>query len=253
MLDRQYIFFPQRQIVETPADAALEYEDVYFEADDGVRLHGWFVSGETQRTLLWFHGNAGNVGHRVENLMMMHNLVGASMFIIDYRGYGRSEGEPTEAGLYLDAEAALRHLTTERGISPERGVILFGRSLGSAVAVELATRHSFLGVVLESPLTSIDAFVRQAYPALSGIAEVDVEAHSSFDSITKIGRIHCPVFILHGDYDEIVPYSMGRELYDAANEPKSFYRIRGAGHNDTYIVGGERYFDALKSFVDTPG
>ncbi len=252
MLDSQFIFFPQRRIDETPADVGLDYEDVYLTTSDGVRLHAWYVPGKGERTLLLLHGNAGNIGHRVYNVMMTVNQLGVDVLIPDYRGYGRSEGTPTEQGTYLDGEAALSYLTVERGIEPT-DLVLFGRSLGSAVAVELATRHSFHAVVLESPLTSVEEFARLHYPALSGVAATDAAVRTQYDSLSKIGRVTSPLMILHGDVDDIVPFEMGERLFAAAGEPKHFYRIEGAGHNDTYVVGGEAYFAALDDFIRNPG
>ena len=252
LLDRQFIFFPDQELVGTPGDRGLGYEEVFFSASDGVKLHGWFVPGEKKATLLWFHGNAGNISHRLENLELLYSRLGVSVFIFDYRGYGRSEGRASEKGTYLDAEAAIEYLRSRQGPDKEQDIVLFGRSLGCAVAVEMATRHQVRGVILESPFTSIRAMGQRAYPYLPvGILSRLVEAR--YDSLSKIGEVHSPLMIVHGDRDETVPIGLGRELFEAANEPKRFYTIEGAEHNDTYWVGGDAYFDALKRFVENPG
>jgi fermentation-respiration switch protein FrsA (DUF1100 family) len=247
-IDRQMIYFPDQELISTPADVGLEYEDVDFTASDGTRLHGWYVPGVGKITLLWFHGNAGNISHRVDNILMLNRTLGVNIMILDYRGYGRSEGSPSENGLYLDAEAAFEFLVSQRSVDPESELVLFGRSLGAAVAVELAVRHQVRGVILESGFTSVKDMAQRIYPYLPmGLLINTVEAR--YDTISKIGNVTAPVMVLHGDRDEIVPFELGEKLFQAASEPKRFYRIRGAGHNDTYHMGGEPYFEALREFV----
>ena len=244
----QFIYFPERTIFQDPGDFGLEFEDVYLETSDGVRIHGWFVPGSGGTTLVWFHGNGGNISHRVDNIAGLNRRLGVGILIIDYRGYGLSEGSPTEQGTYLDAEAAMAHVLSRPDVDPER-VVLFGRSLGCAVAAEMAARHDVYAVVLESPFTSVSAMARRAYPFLPGLGLL---TGNMYDTLDKASRIEAPVMLLHGDSDEIVPFEMGREVFEAAPEPKRFYRIRGAGHNDTYAVGGAPYLDALGSFLAEP-
>ena len=153
LLDRLLVFFPERDLVADPGDLGLEFEDVFLEASDGVRLHGWFVPGRTDTVLLWFHSNAGNISHRLENILMLNRDLGIGVFIFDYRGYGRSEGSPSEKGLYRDAEAAIAHLASIPGFDSERHLVIFGRSLGCAVAVEMSVRHESRALILESPFT----------------------------------------------------------------------------------------------------
>ena len=253
LLDRYAIFFPEGELVGSPRDVGLEYEDVSFVTEDGVDLHGWFVPGRSETTLLWFHGNAGNISHRLGNLALFHEALGVNVFIFDYRGYGRSGGRPTEAGTYLDAEAALEHLRSRSGREPrfEDDLILFGRSLGCAVAVEMATRYRVRGLVLESPFTSIHAMARAAYPFLpTGVLMPLVGAR--YDSLAKIGAVASPLMVLHGELDEIVPMEQGVEIFEVANGPKWFYPIPGAGHNDTYQAGGSEYLAALGRFIQEP-
>ncbi len=250
LLDRYFVFFPDRQIHRTPGDVGLQYEDVFFTTSDDVRLHGWFIPSDSDTTLVWLHGNAGNISHRVDNLLMINRMLGVNVFIIDYRGYGRSDGAPSEKGLYRDAEAALAYLGSRPQTADDR-LVFFGRSLGASVAVELATRVEPHALILESPFTSVREMARLSYPFIPATL-LTLPVRSRFDSLAKISSVHAPVMILHGDMDDTVPIEIARRLYDAANEPKRFYTIEGAGHNDTYAVGGAAYFDALKTFIDDP-
>ena len=248
ILDRMMIYFPERGLAVTPDSVGLVYEDVYLSASDGTRIHGWHIPGSSEVTLLWFHGNAGNISHRLDNILMLHQRLGVSVLIIDYRGYGLSEGRPSEKGIYMDAEAAFDYLASDLGLNVERDVILLGRSLGAGVAVEMTTRHRVRGVILESGFTSIREMAEASGSPLP-IPLVLTLFEARYDSISKIGRVESPVMILHGDRDDTVPYWMAEKLYAAANEPKTLYPIRGAGHNDTVYVGGEEYLRALEEFI----
>ena len=228
ILDRMMIYFPQRGIAATPDSVGLAYEDVYLTAADGTRIHGWHIQGESDITLLWFHGNAGNISHRLDNILMLHQRLGVGVFIIDYRGYGLSEGRPSEKGIYMDAEAAFGYLTDELGLDAERDVVLFGRSLGVGVAVEMGTRHKVKGVILESGFTSIRDMARASGSPLP-ISIVLMLFEARYDSLSKIGRVESPVMILHGDRDDTVPFWMAEKLFAAASDPKTLYPIRGAG------------------------
>jgi fermentation-respiration switch protein FrsA (DUF1100 family) len=242
-IESSYIFFPERGLLMTPKNAGLNYEDVYFKTDDKLRLHGWYIPNPgSDRVLLFFHGNGGNISHRVENLKLLHAL-GLNIFIFDYRGYGQSEGVASENGTYRDAEAALSYLTSAKGVSLSR-IVLFGRSLGGAVAIDLACRHSFPAIILESTFTSFADLLR---PFVPSVAEA---INEKFNSLKKIGQISAPLLFFHGNRDELVAYDNGKELFAAANEPKEFYTIEGAGHNDTYYFGGEPYWRKIKEFID---
>ena len=246
MIERYFIYFPVRELAESPSDYGLAYEDVSFVASDGVRLHGWFVPGKGDVTWLWFHGNAGNIGNRLPNLQRLHDELMVNVFIFDYRGYGASGGSPSEEGIYRDAEAALSYLSSRSDVSPER-IVYFGRSLGAAIAVELAVRAPPYGLILESPFPSIPYMARRVYPWLPFVRFL---VRSRYDALEKAPRLDVPKLVLHGDQDDIVPIESGRKLFDAAGEPKAFYTIHGAGHNDTYLVGGDAYFAALSDFVE---
>ncbi|MCZ6866434.1 MAG: alpha/beta hydrolase [Chloroflexi bacterium] len=245
LIERYFIYFPRKKLEADPSRYGLAFENISFFAADGKELHGWFVPGRSDVTWLWFHGNAGNIGDRVENLKLLHDELGVNVFLFDYRGYGRSQGRPTEKGTYLDADAALAYLRSRSDVSHER-IVYYGRSLGAAVAVDLATRHPPYGLILESPFPSIRYMARQAYPFLP----IWPLIKARYDSLTKIAKVEAPILILHGDKDDLVPIDAGRKLFDAAREPKDFYTVEGAGHNDGYIVGGQPYFTALRAFDD---
>lgn len=250
MLDKQIIFFPDKDITRTPADVGLPYEDISFSAADGTRLHGWFAPGAGADTLLWFHGNAGNISSRVQNILILNRRLGVNVFIFDYRGYGNSQGSPSERGLYADADAALIYLQSRPDVDPNR-IILFGRSLGCAVAVETAMRRPVKAVILEAPFTSIAGMARSTGP-ITGLVPIHWLIKSKFDSLSKIGSVQSPLMILHGAQDVTVPIAMARALYAAANAPKRFHPIPGATHNDAYLAGGDAYFAALQDFIQAP-
>ena len=252
MLDRHFIFFPSKDLIATPGDVGLDFEEALFSASDGVHLHGWYVPGEGDTTLLWFHGNAGNVSHRVDYLLRLHRHLAVNVFIFDYRGYGRSDGIVSEQGTYLDAEGALAYLRSRQGPAPGHRLVLFGRSLGCAVAVEMATRHQAQAMVLEAPFTSIRDMAKRAYPYLPTSVLVRLIG-ARYDSLSKIRKVRIPLLVLHGERDELVPLEAGRELFEAANEPKRIYTVPGGGHNDTYLVGGDAYYEAIRGFLQDLG
>jgi fermentation-respiration switch protein FrsA (DUF1100 family) len=241
----RFVFFPDPVLIGTPADIGLGYEEASVATDDGVLLHGWFVPGSRKETLLWFHGNAGNISHRLDNLRLLHDRVGVNVFLFDYRQYGRSTGTASEAGLYTDARAALAYLGKRADVDPTR-IVYFGRSLGSAVAIDLATEESPFGLVLETAFVSMREMAGTLLPS-----QLTILVPAAFDNIGKIARLPAPVLFIHGDRDEIVPYEHGRRLFQAAPRPKAFYTVRGASHNDTYLVGGETYFRHLRDFIDS--
>lgn len=245
-MEKSLIFFPERTIFLTPADVGLAFEDLYITTSDGVRINGWFVpSGSARTTLLWFHGNGGNLSHRVDQLRWMHRELQAHILMIDYREYGRSDGSVSEEGTYLDALASYDYLLTRTDIDPAR-IVAYGQSLGAGVAVELAAHRKVIGLILEAPFTSVREMARFHYPWLP----IGGLLSTRYDSLSKIGRLEVPLLVLHGNRDEIVPYAQGQKMFEAAREPKTFYTIQGAGHNDTYEVGGKGYFKAIARFLE---
>jgi len=241
--ENRFIYFPARGLTTTPADAGLDFVDVHFNAEDGVRLHGWWVPGQVNEApLLWFHGNAGNLSNRVALLELLHDELDVGVFMFDYRGYGRSEGNPSEAGLYADARAALEATQMHAEVRQDE-IVVVGQSLGAAVAVELASTHSVRGVVLEAAFTSIPDMARHHYSFLP----VWPLLKTSFDSEARISSIDAPLLMSHGADDDIVPLDMGRELFAAAEEPKEFSLVKGAGHNDVYLTAD--YIATLRGFL----
>lgn len=246
------IYFPERYPAGDwePRQAGLNIEDCYFPAADGVLLHAWYIpppapilSGQGDFTLLYLHGNAGNLTHRIEALSRLHQLP-ASILILDYRGYGRSQGSPSEQGLYLDADAAYHYLVEAKHVPPERLVVL-GESLGSAVAVDLAARRPVAGLILEAPFSSARDVARRVIP----LPFAGFLIRSRFDSASKIGSVRVPLLIAHGERDSVIPIDLGRKLFAAAREPKFFYALPQAEHNDIPFEGGEAYLDRIREFL----
>ena len=244
-LERRFIYFPIREVHGNPSALGLAYQELAIITEDGVKLHGWLVpfSG-SRRTLLIFHGNAGNIGHRLEWIQMLHAL-GANVFIIDYRGYGKSEGRPFEEGLYRDARAAYQWWANERAGGGEK-LILLGESLGGVVAVDLAARFQPAGLILQSTFTSAWDMAKTVLPF--GLLQPLAGIH--FDAAAKIGGISCPKLFIHGNRDDIVPLRLGRRLYEMAREPKQFYEVSGAGHNDLIWVAEPEYSIGIRKFLE---
>jgi fermentation-respiration switch protein FrsA (DUF1100 family) len=237
------VYFPERAIYATPDVLGLSYEVVEFETSDGVKLAGWFVPAEKHRGVVLFcHGNAGNISHRLESIDVFHRL-GLSVFIFDYRGYGKSEGRVSEKGTYLDAEAAWQYVVDERQVDPSE-IVIFGRSLGGAVGSWLAQDHTPRALIIESTFTSIPDIAAQLYPFLP----VRRLARFRYSAVDYVRRVNCPVLIVHSRDDEMIPFSHGRRLFEAANEPKEFLEIRGT-HNEGFITSAKLYGDGLDAFM----
>jgi fermentation-respiration switch protein FrsA (DUF1100 family) len=247
-LENFLLYHPFRQIDYTPTTFGVPYEDVYFTADDGTKLNGWYVApvAPAGPILLWAHGNAGNLSHRAENIAAIRSQLGAGVFLFDYRGYGRSEGKPGEKGLYADGRAAYAWLR-ER-VPPER-IFLFGRSLGATVMAKLASEGAEArGLIMESPFESLLSMGKKIFPFLP----VSWIIEQNFDTAALVPTVKMPVFVLHGERDEIVPFSQGKRIFELAPEPKRFYKIPDAGHNDTYVMGGLPYWQAWRDFIASP-
>jgi len=265
------VFIPGRTLGATPSVLGLAYEDARFVASAGVDLHGWFVPagdpgdavdgdagakppgdattdgpgdrpGDGAPVVLVCHGNAGTIADRLDTIAILHDL-GANVFIFDYRGYGESDGRPSEAGTYRDARAAWDHLVETRGIDADQ-VVLLGRSLGGAVAVELATRVTPAGLILESTFTTMGDLGARVYPLLP----VKLLSRIRYDSRARIADVDVPKLFLHSPDDDVVPVELGRRLFEAAAEPKTWVDLRG-GHNDGFLVTGTRYREAIGGFI----
>ena len=252
-------------------------EDVWLDTADGVRIHGWMIEPDESRGLvtLYLHGNGGNLTHRVDHIQAIVNVesslliidyrlvtlylhgnggnlthrvdhiqaivnVESSLLIIDYRGYGRSEGSPSEEGTYRDTEAAYDYLV-QRGYRPEQ-IVAHGESLGTAMATDLASRRPCAGLVLEAPFPSARAVAARVLPVLGPLVT------SGLETARKITEVKVPVLIIHGDRDEVIAYQLGREVFDAANEPKQFWTVEGAHHNDIIVSAGAEYERRLAKF-----
>jgi fermentation-respiration switch protein FrsA (DUF1100 family) len=243
ILEESFIFFPSRYPEGDWQPGWLSFEDAWFTSPDGLRLHGWYAGHEAPRAVVLFcHGNAGNVTHRAETLRVLHDFVGVSVLIFDYRGYGRSEGKPDEEGILADARAARAWLAERAGVA-EQDVVVMGRSVGGAVAVDLAAKDGARALVLESTFTSVPDMAAYHYPWLP----VRRVLRTRLDSLAKIRDYHGPLLASHGDADTIVPYAFGRRLFDAANEPKQFLTLPGGDHNDPQT---REYYEALIAFLD---
>lgn len=244
-MESRFVFFPDKRIAETPRDRGLAYEEIYFQTEDGLNLNGWWIPGTgSPLTILWFHGNGGNISHRLDNITLRHDLLGTNIFIFDYREYGRSEGQASEEGTYQDGNAAIRYLRGREDVDPTK-IVFLGESLGSAVAVEMATRHDCAALILESPFLSIAEMAKASFPFLP----IDSFLQTRYDTLSKIGQVRAPLLIVHGENDEIVPFWHGQRLFEAAREPKEFYSIKRARHNDLYLVGGKAYLETLNRFL----
>ena len=244
-LENSLLYHPVRATEEwCPVPTNSDVEDIELTTADGTRIHAWWCPrpGATG-ALLYCHGNAGNLSHRNRTVTNLLDKVGESVLIFDYPGYGRSEGTPSEAGCYAAADAAYDWLTETKRIWPER-IILYGKSLGGGVAVELASRRPHRALILVRTFTSIPDVAQQHYPFLPARWLV----RNRFDNLQKIGRCTRPVFIAQGDRDSLIPFSHGKRLFAAANEPKTFFCLKGCDHNDPFPTD---YFVAIRRFLET--
>ena len=239
-----FIYFPQSHFDFSPEEFRLQYKEVFFSTEDGKRLHGWFFPAEKHSpVILHFHGNAGNISHRLD-LVQPFLRKELSVFLVDYRGFGKSSGRPSETGLYQDGLAAWSYLVETERIAPER-IVLHGHSIGAAVAIEVALQKKVGSLVIESAFTS----TKEMAKTMTLFALLSPMFPSHYNNLEKIPRVSAPKLIVHGQRDEIVPFAMGLRLFEAAPDPKFFYPVKDAGHNDVFIVGGEKYFEVFAEFA----
>jgi len=238
------VFYPARGLDATPSDWGLIYEDVNLVTPDGVRLYGWYAPRTgSKRVVLLLHGNAGNISHRGDSIAIFHRL-GLNVLIVDYRGYGQSSGTPTEQGLYTDAMTAWRYLTDTRGFDPGH-IVVFGRSLGGAVAAELATRVRPAALIVESTFDSARSMANAAFPLLSRL----IVLRYRFDTRSRVRRVRCPVLVVHSQDDEIIPHYMGQRIFQAANRPKEMLTLHG-DHNTGFVQSRPEYERGLGGFLE---
>ncbi len=239
-----FLYNPVRQLLYNPADINLLYENVKFRTRDGLKLTGWYIPAQNaQLTVLFCHGNGGNMTHRLDTINILNEL-GVNCFIFDYRGYGESQGKPSEEGTYLDAEAAWKWLTENKKVAG-KNIIIFGRSLGGSVATHLAGSVQPKGLIVESSFTSYIDIGKKFYPYMP----VRFFAAFSYRTIDFIRSVHCPVMIIHSRNDEVIPFEFGLKLYSAANEPKEFVEIFGA-HNDGFLFSGQTYRQGWSQWLE---
>ena len=241
--EKSNLYFPMGPLDGTPADIGLEYENINVVTDDGVKIHGWFVpSWSSRATVIFSHGNGGNISHRLAKLQILNKL-NLSVLIYDYRGYGQSKGSPDEEGIYLDAEAVYGYLVNKKGVSPE-SIIAFGESLGAAVSADLALKHDIKGVIIEEGFPSVKAVGMHYFPFIPNFIY-----KSKYDTKEKLKSLKAPKLIFHSIDDEIIPFGMGKRLFEAAAEPKEFIELRG-GHNDAFMVSQDEFIKGIDEFVN---
>ncbi|MCF8200323.1 MAG: alpha/beta hydrolase [Sulfuritalea sp.] len=240
------VFLPEidRGFSATPASIGLPFKPLKLTTSDGENLDGWLVPAprEAHGLVLFFHGNAGNIAHRLDYLNMFHSL-GLATLIIDYRGYGRSSGSPSEEGTYLDAEAAWRHATKVLDF-PANRIVLFGESLGGGVAAQLATQHRPAALVLASTFSSVPDMGAELYPLLP----VRLLARIRYNTLDRLTQVDCPLLVIHSRNDDIIPFAHGRRLFATARPPKRILEIEG-GHNEGFVFARADWVRALDDFL----
>ena len=240
--EHRSLYFPMKEIEFMPSDVGLSYEDVYFNTDDGVRLNAWLVPAEDSRfTLLFCHGNGGNISHRIDKIEILNKL-GLDIFIFDYRGYGKSEGRPSEKGFYRDIEAAYNYLISEKNVSPER-MILYGESLGGAVAIDLAAKKTAKALIIEATFSCTKDMARGLYPVFPTFL-----ISSKFDSAAKIKKLTLPKLIIHSKNDDIVPFDHSLKLLKLSPEPKKHVVLMG-NHNSAFLDSRDAYVSGIREFL----
>jgi hypothetical protein len=247
LFERRFIFFPQfpGRLTGDWQPQGLPVEDVWLTAEDGVKLHAWWIPApQAEVTLLAFHGNAANLPNRAEIYDLLRSAP-ANVLAVEYRGYGRSEGSPSEAGIYRDARAGYEYLTRQRGIAPGR-IVAYGASLGSTVAAHLAAEREVGGVILEAPFPSTAAVARRVYWFLPGLGLL---ARTKLDTAAALARVHAPLLVLHCTRDPVISFSFGEELFRRAHEPKRFVSIEAACHEDASLAAPDEYLRALREFI----
>lgn len=243
IFQRNFIYFPDRTVFFTPNHINLLYDEIYYKTSDNLTINGWFIPADSAKNVVLFcHGNAGNISHRLESIQIFNRL-NLNVFIFDYRGFGKSEGSVDEEGTYLDALGAWDFLLREKGFNPNQ-IIIFGRSLGSGVASWLAREKQSRGLILESSFTSLPELGVKIYPYLP----VRLLSRYTYPTLENLKAITCPKLIIHSKGDEIIPFSLGKTNYEQASLPKMFLEIHGS-HNDGFFVTGSKYIEGINRFI----
>jgi fermentation-respiration switch protein FrsA (DUF1100 family) len=243
-LQGRLLYFPTEQLLTSPADIGLDYQSVRIATEDGLSLHAWWIPVPAPRaTVLFLHGNAGNISYRLGTYRVLAEL-GLSILAIDYRGFGLSEGSPTEAGTYLDAKASWQWMQREQNVTSDK-FLLMGRSLGGGVASGFAEQVEPAALILESTFTSIPDMAAKVFP-LPGIRRLST---IDYNNLERVAKIKAPKLIIHSSEDDLIPFSQGQRLFEAAAQPKTFSEITG-NHADGFLTSGQHYVDGLASFLD---
>ena len=243
-LENRTVFAPSKTLDATPQDIGLFFENIFLKTADGLSLHGWFIPAQNalaKTTLLYLHGNAGNISGRLSKIKIFHDL-GLDVFIIDYRGYGRSEGVATEIGVYLDAMAAYDYLQTRLDLN-RNGIIAYGASLGGAVAVDLATKRKINALIIDSSFTNAKDMAKTIFPFVPSFF-----IKTKLDAVSKIKNLTIPKLFIHSVEDDLVPIALGEKLYQASLKPKVFLKIKGT-HNDGHEVDRDNFVNGIKQFL----
>jgi fermentation-respiration switch protein FrsA (DUF1100 family) len=239
----RFLYFPSKSLDFTPDEFGMTFEDIFFSAADSIELNGWFIPAEESTgTILFCHGNAGNISHRIESVKIFNDLK-MDVFIFDYRGYGKSKGKISENGTYIDSEAALDYLIKVKN-KKQSEIIVFGRSLGGSVAAHLAKERKPGALIIESTFTSVNDIASDVYPFLP----VRLISRFKYNTLEYVRNTKCPLLVIHSRQDELINFKHGQQLYETAGEPKMFLELTGA-HNEGFILSGKSYIDGIKTFI----
>ncbi len=241
-LENRGIFYPAKNIEATPDQINLSFEDIYIDTKDKFKINAWFIPNTNAKyTLIFCHGNAGNIGDRLDKIGLLHGL-GMNIFIIDYRGFGRSQGRVSEDSIYLDAKATYDYLLNSRKIKREH-IILYGESIGSAVVIDLAAKEKIGGLIVEGAFSKGRDMAKKIYPFLPALL-----FSNKFDSLEKIKKVNAPKLFIHSENDEMIPLGLAEKLYHAAHQPKRFVKIRGT-HNTAFLDSQPVFLAAIGAFI----
>jgi len=239
----QFAFHPDTRRVLTKNQLPDHVRELFVETEDQIKIQSYFIPNKgSDQILIYFHGNAGNIGGRLRDLLTL-NRMGINVLGVGYRGYGKSQGQPSEEGIYLDGKASLEYAAQELGF-PLNKVILFGRSIGTTVAINTAQYKNISGLILITPLTS-----GKEHAKASGLSAISSLAGNSFNNISKIPTIKCPLLVIHGTKDRVIPFAMGKKIDNKATGKKQFIRIEGAGHNNLSTAFKNEYWLPINNFI----